>query len=254
MRLHVFSDLHVDAVPGFEPWPAGDMVVVAGDVCEGVDAAFGFLRRHIPLPTPIVFVAGNHEFYGRDIDAELALARAIAPRYAITFLENALGIVGGVRFIGATLWTDYDFYGEDLRGAAVETARVGLNDHVAIRCEGGTPCFMPWHARQRHGASRAFIESALSASFDGPTVVITHHAPHERSVHPRYRSSLLTAAFVSDLSELMHRHAPALWVHGHTHASFDYRVGRTRVVCNPAGYGTENPAFDPALIVDLSTP
>jgi Icc-related predicted phosphoesterase len=82
-------------------------------------------------------------------------------------------------------------------------------------------------------------------------VVVTHHAPHPLSVHPRYAGSALNASFASDLSEMMELWQPELWVHGHVHDTFDYVVRNTRVVCNPRGYGTENPAFDPALVVEI---
>ena len=87
--------------------------------------------------------------------------------------------------------------------------------------------------------------------FTGPTIVVTHHAVHRNSVAPIYRDDWVTAAFVSDLSELIEAYQPALWVHGHVHNSFDYRVGQTRIIANPHGYGKENPAFDCTLVVEI---
>ena len=104
-----------------------------------------------------------------------------------------------------------------------------------------------------HQQSRAFIEAALAQPFAGATVVITHHAPHPGSVHPLYDNDLLSAAFVSDLTPVIEAAQPDLWVHGHVHDSFDYRIGATSVRCNPHGYGNENTAFDPALIVELGS-
>ena len=118
--------------------------------------------------------------------------------------------------------------------------------------------FTPAHAREIHLRSRAFIEATLGAPHDGPTVVVTHHAPHPNSVHPRFVGNDASPGFVSDLSDLIARHGPELWVHGHTHDGCDYVVGGTRVVCNPKGYGPrsaggriENAAFDPQLVVGL---
>jgi Icc-related predicted phosphoesterase len=91
----------------------------------------------------------------------------------------------------------------------------------------------------------------MATPFRGPTVVITHHAPHPNSVNSRFVGDPLNPAFVSDLGDLIARHQPDLWLHGHTHCSGDYRLGRTRVICNPAGYGRENPAFDPTLVVEV---
>jgi Icc-related predicted phosphoesterase len=83
-------------------------------------------------------------------------------------------------------------------------------------------------------------------------VVVTHHAVHWQSVHPRFRSDPVTAAFVSDRSALIEGYRPTLWVHGHVHNSSDYRVGATRIICNPHGYGPENPTFDGALVVEVT--
>ena len=82
-------------------------------------------------------------------------------------------------------------------------------------------------------------------------MVVTHHGPHEKSIAPKFRDTLLTAAFISDLSAVIETHQPALWVHGHTHVSFDYAVGDTRVLCNPYGYPGENRRFDPRLVVEV---
>ncbi len=253
MRLQIFSDLHAD----FNRWPAppdlaeADIVVVAGDVCEGVARGFKYLRAHISAPTPIVMVAGNHEFYRSSLERELASARRAAPALVITFLDDGTAEIDGIRFIGTTLWTDYDFFGTDLRRDAMAAAEDGLMDHRLIRADRGPRLtFRPEDARERHFASRRFLDKTLSRPFAGPTVVVTHHAPHERSVHPAHRESLLTAAFVSDLSDVI-AFQPELWVHGHTHARFDYRIGTTRVICNPRGYGGENRAFDPGLVVEV---
>lgn len=254
MRIQILSDLHADINRRLAPPVLADaeLVVVAGDVREGIVQGFEYLRHHIPPPTPILMVAGNHEFYRSSVERELALAREAAPGFGVTFLENGAAIMDGVRFIGATLWTDYDFFGEDLRKRAMEAAQDGLMDHRHIRADAPPYLiFTPREARERHLASRAFLEQALAERFDGPTVVVTHHVVHERSVDRRYWVHRLTPAFVSDLSDVIDAFQPDLWVHGHTHTSFDYRVGKTRVVCNPHGYGGENPAFDPALVVEV---
>jgi Icc-related predicted phosphoesterase len=106
-------------------------------------------------------------------------------------------------------------------------------------------------AKVMHERSRAFLRETLATPHDGPTVVVTHHAPHRGSLHPRYVGSPANPGFVSDLEGLILTGKPELWVHGHVHDSYDYRVGRTRVVCNPKGYGNENLGFDPCLVVEV---
>jgi len=254
MRLQIFSDLHGDVAP-IRPIvvaPGVDAVIVAGDTCEGAGEAFARLRQIVPMQTPIVMTMGNHEYYRRHLAGELSSARQSAPLYGIHLLENDVAILGGGRFVGATLWTDYHLFGAVNAPLAMRAASDGLRDHKRIAwSKQPWQRFRPAEALLLHSRSRTFIAETLKTAHTGPTVVITHHAPHPGSLHRRYSDDLLSGAYVSDLSGLIAAGAPDLWVHGHVHASFDYRVGSTRVVCNPHGYGRENPDFDPALIVEV---
>ena len=255
MNIQVFSDLHADvATPcPITVAPNIDAVVVAGDVCEGAEHGFALLRQIVPMQIPIIMILGNHEFYRRCWRDEIAQARAAAPLYGIHLLENDEVIVGNVRFVGATLWTDYALFGEGYVPLAMHAASDGLNDHRRITwTKEPWTRFRPQEALGLHKRSRGFIETALAKPFPGPTVVVTHHAPHPRSVHPRYGDDLLSAAFASDLTAVIEASQPQLWVHGHVHDAFDYQLGATRVLCNPNGYGNENAAFDPALVVEVA--
>lgn len=256
MRLQIFSDLHGDVAP-VRPIviaPDVDAVIVAGDTCEGAEEAFGRLRQIVPMPIPILMTMGNHEYYRRHLAGELALARQLAPLYDVHLLKNDAVVLGGVRFVGATLWTDYRLFGAVNVPGAMRTASEGLRDHKRVTwSKQPWQRFRPAEALLLHSRSRTFIAETLRTPHTGPTVVITHHAPHPGSLHPRYAADLLSAAYVSDLSGLIETGAPDLWVHGHVHTSFDYKVGATRIVCNPHGYGRENPAFDPALVVEVGT-
>lgn len=255
MKLWVFSDLHLE----FDDWttkglPDADVCVVAGDVMPGAGNAVRYLGRTIGRHMPVVFVAGNHEFYGHPVFEGLEWARNQADELENAhFLENDCLVLGGVRFLGCTLWTDYEVEGDDDQDLAMATALTQLNDHRLImrRALPEREPWLPAHALQEHRRSRKWLEAELTKPFDGPTVVVTHHAPHPLSIHPRFQGSMLNGAFISDLGEVMESFGPELWVHGHVHDSHDYRVGRTRVVCNPRGYGSENPAFDPTLVVEV---
>ncbi|MGU3387193.1 metallophosphoesterase [Methylobacterium sp. D53M] len=255
MKLHVFSDLHFDASPGGwipELAPGADAVLCAGDVCEGLPEAFRFLREFIPEPTPIITVAGNHSFYRRVMPEEVDRARIAAAELDIAFLENEVEVIGGVRFIGATLWTDYALYGDADRVPAVIRAERAMNDHQCIaRRREPLERFTAADAANLHATSLREIDRLLTEPFAGPTVVLTHHAPHPGSIAERYHGDGLNPAFASNLGGLIFTHEPFAWVHGHTHASADYRIGATRILCNPHGYGRENASgFDPALILD----
>jgi predicted phosphodiesterase len=252
MRLQIFSDFHFDVTRAQAPRvvPGVDAVIVAGDVCEGIPRGFQWLRDHLGPDVPIVFVAGNHEYFGRSLAAEQAAGAAAARKLGITFLEGQEARFGRVRFIGATLWADFDLFGEEARADAMKAAEAFMVDHRQIARTDGR-AFLATDARAAHIAARQILVERLAEPHDGPTVVVTHHAPHKQSLADKFRDDPLSAAFISDLSGLIEAHRPALWVHGHTHVSFDYRVGPTRIVCNPHGYGDENAAFDPALVVAI---
>lgn len=259
MRLWVFSDLHRDA--GGRPWtpsviPQADVAMVAGDVAEGLVDTVGWLAQTVRPHMPVILVAGNHEYYRRSLPDELARGRKAAALQGVNLLEDDTVEVGGCLFSGCTLWTNYDLYGEDTRQAAMHAARDGMNDHRAVTWEKRPVWkrFRPEEALRLHESSMRFLESALGGSRPRPTphVVVTHHAPSPKSIAPQYESDPLNPAFVSDLDHFVRRAAPSLWVHGHVHSSFDYRIGTTRIVCNPKGYGRENPDFDPTLVVELA--
>ena len=252
MRLQIFSDVHIDVCPVFAPRlaPGVDVVVVAGDVWEGIEHGMRWLRAHLGAEVPIVLVAGNHEYFAR-VRPDERIAGALAARtHDIAFLDDTSVTIDGVRFVGSTLWADYEIYGADRRDEMIEIARRRMKDHRRI-LEEPDRFITPEECRELHRTARGFIEGNLSAPHDGPTVVVTHNAPHPLSLADKHRPNLLSAAFVSDLSEMIERHEPALWVHGHTHVSLDYRAGATRIVCNPHGYGDENPEFNPGLVVEV---
>jgi Icc-related predicted phosphoesterase len=283
MRLQLFSDLHFehfrrgyDALGNISVHPQADVVVLAGDIDSGESA----LRRAAALVQacgkPVVWVAGNHEFYGDDYLRLMDTYRA-SQSDGVYFLQDQCVEIDGVRFCGCVLWTDFRLYEGSGRLPAVEDAlRVGnrvLNDFRVIRYGG-----LPFTAEQSlavHAASRAWLETMLDLPFPGKTVVITHHAPHPRSIHPRFsygRAAVLASpqplpgenpawpgnvCFASDLTPLVEK--TDLWLHGHIHDSMDYQVGRCRIVANPRGYPYvqnnkicwENPAYEPLKLIDL---
>jgi len=256
MKLWILSDLHLEYKNLREPLtiPEADVCICAGDLMRAPANGIHWLAEHVAPSMPCVYVAGNHEFYRGSIKEGLEDGRAAASTFSdVHFLENDFVIIEGVRFLGATLWTDYRLEGH--QQMAMFHAQDRMNDHRAISLQRKPwKRFTPSEAARMHQESKIFIESALKADRQIPTVVVTHHSPSRGSVHERFRGDLLNAAFSSDLEELIEMGSPALWVHGHTHDSFDYTIGETRIVCNPRGYGTENPNFDPGMIVEVAGP
>lgn len=264
MRIQLASDLHLEFLesrcPGarlVHPAPGADLLVLAGDIHNGVKGIEAFAD----WPVPVIYIAGNHEFYDHDWASTRQDLRAACAGTRVTFLDNDAVELEGVRMLGCTLWTDFRLRGST-PAQAMAVAERGLMDHHVIRAASGL--LRPQQTRADHERSRAWLEGELAKPFDGKTVVVTHHGPHPLSIHPRFVGHPLNPGFISDLTPLL-RDAD-LWLHGHTHDSFDYRIGRCRVVANPAGYILnraeatadgdfvfENSRFDPGLVVDLAT-
>jgi hypothetical protein len=205
MRIQIFSDLHLD-VHAIKPITISadvDLVIVAGDTCEGVLRAFEHLRRIVPLHIPIVMVMGNHEYYRRFIPEELALARSQAPTFNIHVLENNTVTLGngGVRLVGATLWTDYCAFGETNRPPVMNVCATGMNDHRLIGWQKQPWLrFRPQEAALLHHQSKTYLEGVLATPFKGPsTVVISHHAVHWNSILPNFRSDPPHGALVVEI-------------------------------------------------------
>ena len=250
MKLHVLSDLHLSQGELPVPESDADLVVLAGDIARPARAIAWASR----LAKPVLYVAGNHEFYGASIEATSDELKRLCAGTHVRVLDCDELVVDGVRFLGATLWTDFMVVGEgEARAAALAEAQRFMRDFSVVRT-GGEP-FTPQASATLFAHHAAWLEARLAEPHDGPTVVITHHAPSPKSVHPRFAGSPLNACFVSDAERLIDGRRAQLWIHGHTHDSFDYTVNGTRVLCNPRGYAkdgvNENAAFDARLTVEV---
>ncbi|WP_172200561.1 metallophosphoesterase [Niveibacterium sp. COAC-50] len=252
MRIWLLSDLHLEHGPWFPPVDvAADVLVLAGDIAPGARALHWLLHWREFLPQHIVYVAGNHEGY-RHVWCRVIRQLRAAPVPGLSCLENKAAVINGVRFLGCTLWTDFEL----LWDANAVLAHAGyLNDFRAIETMPGLKLspqdMLRWHRR-----SRRWLDQRLSMPHDGPTVVVTHHAPSIRSIAPQYLADPATGFFASNLEHTLLDGRAALWLHGHTHASSDYAVDGTRVVANPAGYPLangqrENSCFDARLVLEV---
>ncbi len=200
------------------------------------------------------YVPGNHEFYGGAIDSVSAELERLSAGSCIRMLDNSETVIGRVRFLGTTLWTDFELFGEgQSRAEAMAQGQQFMRDFSRIRLtEDEDTVFSPESCAALFVRNARWLDAKLDVAHDGPTVVITHHAPSRKSVHPRFAGSLLSACFVSDAERLLGGDRVQLWIHGHTHDTFDYVVNGTRVLCNPRGYAkdgvNENLLFDPNLM------
>ena len=256
MKLNILSDLHLGF--GAMDWPVNDadVVVLAGDVARPREAVAWALK----FDKPVLYVPGNHEFYGSSIDGALEELQRLCEGTQVQVLDNRELVVAGVRFLGTTLWTDFELFDDpQQRTAAKAEAQRLMRDFSRIRTrESSAEIFTPDDSVNLFRCHSAWLESRLADHHAGPTVVITHHAPSRQSIDPRFAESLLNACFVSDAAHLLDADRVSLWIHGHTHDSFDHRVNGTRVVCNPRGYArggvNENPDFDPHFSVEVNAP
>lgn len=253
-RIWVLSDLHDDVAPWVWPTPPEhDILVVAGDAMERLPRALAWLRETAPTTAPIVYVPGNHDCWRLRWPRDLGPAHEQAAGFGIHLLAEGEAVeLAGTRFIGATLWTDHALDPRLVAVARAEYDHGAMRDRLRITST-HWGVYARWLSRDgiaAHRRHRVAIEARLADPFAGPTVVVTHHAPHPRSLPDKRWSEPNDASYASDLGEvLLGPDAPALWIHGHVHVASDYHVGGTRIVANPRGYGSENPGFDPRLVV-----
>ena len=255
MKIQILSDLHLEhggEVP--EHHPDADVIVLAGDLAPYTEGLVDQLAEDWSSAPHIFYVLGNHEFYGTEIDETRARLAKECAGAGIHLLDPRMVQIDGTRFIGATLWTDLLLEGKaDEIGAHMRVSREISDFRGAIqlpgarlqhrRERGAAPCGPSLH-RARAGWRR-------NAQGDR-AVVITHHAPSPRSIRDWYKGDPFNCAFASDLGRVIERYQPALWIHGHMHDPVDKRLGRTRLVANPAGYAYEGKkGFDPAFCLDL---
>ncbi len=262
MKIQLYSDLHLEAHLAFAPQPApgADLLVLAGDIGSyqagsalAHDPDFGLARfspRH-GWPAPVLFVPGNHEYDALDFDVAHARLRETCERLGMVWLERAVWHPPGsdaqgrpLRFIGTTLWTDFDALVDlkapltaqlQARDKAFRAANFYLKKTDTTR---RGEAFLAEAVREQALLCQDWLRAALDAPFDGSTVVVTHFAPSLRSADPRYGLVPGTAGFCNALDELLPQ--ADLWLHGHLHAPSDYRHAGCRVVANPLGYARKN--------------
>ena len=254
MKLNILSDLHLSRGVLELPHTDADVVILAGDIArprEAIAWASGFDK-------PVLYVAGNHEFYGSSLSGTVDELSRLCAGTRIQLLDSEEVIIGGVRFLGTTLWSDFLLFGAgEQRAQAMQQAQTFMRDFQKIEFgDRPGPLFTPADCAALCQSQTRWLEHQLAQPHAGPTVVITHHAPSRQSIHPRFAGSLLNACFVSALDRLAGAGRAQLWIHGHTHDSFDYDLKGTRVVCNPRGYAregvNENPLFDSKFLVEIA--
>lgn len=261
MRIWQISDLHLTAEEleqgkVFGKIPDADVAVVAGDLGKDPISNIEWCAKVIRPHMPVVYVSGNHDFRGKDIHLALHEGRKKARETGIAFLDRNAVVIGGTRFMGGTLWSDFkmNMFGDDVD----EGSNIARNmDAVRGRPDftrstiGGSARFLPEHAAEIHEETKKYIDRALAFEHCGPTVVVTHHAPITWAKQPGYTDAPSQPSYVSDLEGLIKRHEPDIWIFGHLHSFIEEKSGRTRLYCNPRGYAHEDTGWRWDFVVEI---
>lgn len=253
MRCHYVSDLHLETQDF--PWklPRGDVLILAGDLCHAArldpartdmysinqrERVFRFAEQASAHFRHVLFVVGNHDHYDGLFDDTVTQLRRWLPGF--TVLDNESAEIGGVRFFGSTLWSDFDGRSR----VAMDRARKGMGEFFFVRVRERQPDasltvrkFRPEDAVAAFDTARAALRQAVADASGRPLVVITHHAPSLQGLNPLHQGNGLDCAYASDLDhEIRALGAIRYWVHGHTHIRRTYRIGDTDVLSNCRGF------------------
>lgn len=253
-KIQIYSDLHCEFGQKVIPKNCNaDVVINAGDFSNNLDHIK--LMREWHSNSKIIYIAGNHEFYGTNIvPNRYRILHSCSEKYNIKFLQNEVFQYKDILFIGATLWTDFNLYGNQNNH---KEAFRRINDcrHITFsprKTMRSVNCIAEFNI------SLQFIKEQilLAKEKNLKTVVVTHHGVSSKSVHAKYGEHYVNTAFSSNLDDFILTHEPDIWVHGHTHDSFDYNIGKTRIIVNPKGYESfsgklENSDWKEDLVIEI---
>jgi predicted phosphodiesterase len=263
MKFLLFSDIH----GGTGYYHASDysdvVLIIAGDFDEAKKSRYSEnIKKLAPAFKSVILVAGNHEYYGSNIFKTNKVLKELETEVPnFTYLNDNHLWIDDVLIVGGTLWTDFD-------GSSPITkidARLKMNDYKHIR---NGPPSEPWRKKLSvedvefmHYKTKKYIRDAVdnertSCHNDFKVVVVTHHAPSFKSVSPKYQNNSLNGCYCSNMDEYVEALGADVWIHGHVHNSFDYNIGKTRIICNPRGYetysgGVENFDYNPKFIFEV---
>jgi Icc-related predicted phosphoesterase len=248
MKLQLFSDLHLEFETFSPPKTDANAIVLAGDIHVGKNG-IAWAKANFP-DKPVIYVLGNHEYYGNAFPKHLDDLKKLAEGTNIHILENDRLSIDGVTFLGCTLWTDFRLFG-DPRIAGCQATQA-MTDYRKIRVSPQYRKLRSIDTAVIHSQSFRWLSEEVASHRDGKIVIITHHAPSKQSLPQDYRDNLLSAAYASNLDNFIEDSGAVLWIHGHVHVPQNYTVGNTRIISNPRGYPDErNERFMPDLVVEI---
>ena len=250
IQIQYASDIHLEVNSGKPFRPSHlhrntSVLVLAGDVTNSPQQLVNYLRA-FPDSLPIVYVLGNHEYFGHDWSKAPDEYREVLRDLGnVVFLNNEIAVLSGIRFVGTTLWTDFLF---GTQGPAAQ-AELPDYDHIKVGDRGLTwPDVYKSHVRDWE-----WLKEQILTPSNLTTVVVTHHAPSWKSNPYIFRDSPVTGAFCNKLDVWIEEHPVSAWIHGHTHSTVEYMIGETIVLANACGFFDENPDYRPQALIELET-
>lgn len=248
MKIQIISDLHQEFGKTDLSFDNADVVILAGDVNLGTKG-IEWIKINIP-DKPVIYVLGNHEYYKGAYPKTLYKIKEAARNSNIFVLEDESVDIEGIRFHGATLWTDFSIFGDPRYYGFL--CQNGMNDYKLIRRDPSYSKIRSIDVFKIHQISRAWLKESLEESKERRNIVVTHHAPSLQSVPEHFKEDQLASAYASDLEDLIFKYQPLYWIHGHIHTPCRYKMGETEIICNPHGYITEKyNGYDKELIVEI---
>lgn len=248
MKIRIFSDLHLEFEDFVPPKLDSDVIVLAGDIALKTHAIPWAVKYFQDIP--VLYVLGNHEFYGTALPKHIGKMKAAAQGTNVIVLENDSVEIADTVFFGCTLWTDFDLFGNG--PLAQYDAQTNMTDFRKIKHSPEYRRLYPRDLIVKHIDSKRWLSMQLDEASAKKKVVVTHHAPSIHSIPACYKEDRLSPAYASNLDNFIVETNPNLWIHGHIHDSSDYLIDETRVLCNPRGYRDENNLkFNPQLVVEI---
>lgn len=248
MKIQIISDLHQEFGSTDLFFDHADVVVLAGDINLGTKGV-EWIKSKIK-DKPVIYVLGNHEYYKGSYPKTLNKVKHAAEGSNVFVLEDKAADIEGVRFHGATLWTDFSVFGNPVQYGMI--CQPKMNDYKMIRRDPSYSKMRTIDTFKIHQFSRLWLKESLENSTGLKNIVVTHHAPSLRSVPEQYKEDPLTAAYASDMEDFIQEHQPLYWIHGHIHSPCRYAIGKTELICNPHGYIDEKyNGYEKELIIEI---
>lgn len=241
MNIQLISDIHLEFGNRALVSTDTDFVILAGDV-HTKGRAFDWARQQFPHQQ-VIYIAGNHEFYGEHLERTLDKMRAQSDEH-VRFMDQDELVIDGVRVLAGTGWTDFMTTGN--RVLALWEAQA-MSDYKKVRTGTDFRKLKPTDVAARSVAFRSWLKAKLDEPFEGKTIVITHHAPLLLPSASGNSASHLDASFSNNWVELVEQ--ADLWLYGHTHQAADFTISRCRLVSNPLGYPNEETGYDDDLTI-----